>query len=415
MGVAVLAYVVLDGYDLGVGMLMPAADAREQDVMVSSIGPFWDANETWLVARRGVAARRVPGGARVVLGALYFPVVAMLMGLMLRGAAFEFASKAEGWHGNSGNWLFWFGSFLHRCHRLMLGAYITGFEPGFGYFLFSLVVAVASAAATCCSARPGSSGAPKGVAAESDRLDALGLLWGRARRGAGESLRRRLRARPCADKWFDFPRTCSRSCCCRWRAPWRVLGLAARPAASGMRTRSRLGTVRSARSQSTRSLFLGLAYSIFPYVVMDRITIGKPRRIRRHSRSCSSARSSCCRSSSAGQRTSTEFPRQGEREALRLLTTSSRKARQPRQSVPRPREQDPYIQGIRKPKRPIQEAYALVTEGRSLRSSRCAQAEYLTSTKGRSTLLAPDCALAVRSVWSLRLPEGPVRVCEKRH
>ena len=49
MGTAILAYVVLDGYDLGVGMLMPGADAHEQDVMVASIGPFWDANETWLV------------------------------------------------------------------------------------------------------------------------------------------------------------------------------------------------------------------------------------------------------------------------------------------------------------------------------------------------------------------------------
>ena len=55
MGAAVLAYVVLDGYDLGVGMLMPAADAREQDLMVSSIGPFWDANETWLVLGVGAS------------------------------------------------------------------------------------------------------------------------------------------------------------------------------------------------------------------------------------------------------------------------------------------------------------------------------------------------------------------------
>jgi len=54
MGVSVLAYVVLDGYDLGVGMLMPAADPQEQDLMVSSIGPFWDANETWLVLGVGI-------------------------------------------------------------------------------------------------------------------------------------------------------------------------------------------------------------------------------------------------------------------------------------------------------------------------------------------------------------------------
>src|SRR3970040_2378066 len=56
MGAAILAYVVLDGYDLGVGMLMPGASAAEQDVMVASIGPFWDANETWLDPRRALPA-----------------------------------------------------------------------------------------------------------------------------------------------------------------------------------------------------------------------------------------------------------------------------------------------------------------------------------------------------------------------
>src|SRR5262249_6493605 len=54
MGFAILMYVVLDGYDLGVGMLMPAAEAREQELMVASIGPFWDANETWLVLGVGL-------------------------------------------------------------------------------------------------------------------------------------------------------------------------------------------------------------------------------------------------------------------------------------------------------------------------------------------------------------------------
>ncbi|MGH9786993.1 MAG: cytochrome d ubiquinol oxidase subunit II, partial [Terriglobia bacterium] len=90
MGVAILAYVVLDGYDLGVGMLMPAADAREQDVMVSSIGPFWDANETWLVLGIGLLLVAFPAAHGVVLTALYLPVVVMLIGLMLRGVAFEF-------------------------------------------------------------------------------------------------------------------------------------------------------------------------------------------------------------------------------------------------------------------------------------------------------------------------------------
>ncbi len=112
MGVAILAYVVLDGYDLGVGMLMPAATSAEQDVMVASIGPFWDANETWLVLGVGILLVAFPLAHGYILGALYLPVAAMLIGLMLRGVAFELRVKAEGWHAELWNWLFWFGSFL---------------------------------------------------------------------------------------------------------------------------------------------------------------------------------------------------------------------------------------------------------------------------------------------------------------
>ena len=98
MGAAVLAYVVLDGYDLGVGMLMPAASEDEQSIMVASIGPFGDANETWLVLGIGVLLAAFPLAHGIVLGALYLPVVAMLVGIMFRGVAFELRTKAHGWH-----------------------------------------------------------------------------------------------------------------------------------------------------------------------------------------------------------------------------------------------------------------------------------------------------------------------------
>jgi len=141
MGVAILAYVVLDGYDLGVGMLLPAADPREQNRMVSSIGPFWDANETWLVLGVGILLVAFPAAHGVILGALYLPVAAMLVGLMLRGVAFELRIKAEGWHRELWNWLFWAGSFLASfAQGYMLGRTITGFQAGFGYALFSLLV-----------------------------------------------------------------------------------------------------------------------------------------------------------------------------------------------------------------------------------------------------------------------------------
>ena len=134
MGAAVLLYVILDGYDLGVGMLMPAANPREQELMVASIGPFWDANETWLVLGVGILLVAFPVAHGEILAALYLPVTAMLIGLMLRGVAFEFRIKADGWHRELWNWLFWFGSFLASfAQGLMLGRYITGFESGFLY------------------------------------------------------------------------------------------------------------------------------------------------------------------------------------------------------------------------------------------------------------------------------------------
>ena len=142
MGVAILAYVVLDGYDLGVGMLMPAASRDEQNRMVASIGPFWDANETWLVLGIGLLLVAFPLAHGEILGALYLPVAAMLVGLMLRGVAFELRIKAEGWHRELWNWLFWAGSALASLAQgFMLGRYITGFAPGLGYWLFALIVA----------------------------------------------------------------------------------------------------------------------------------------------------------------------------------------------------------------------------------------------------------------------------------
>ena len=273
MGVAVLFYVVLDGYDLGVGMLMPAADAQEQNVMVSSIGPFWDANETWLVLGVGLLLVAFPAAHGVVLTALYLPVVAMLIGLMLRGVAFEFRMKAEGWHRELWNWLFWFGSFLASfAQGLMLGSYITGFEPGFGYFLFSLIVAGSVCGgyvllgATWLVWR--TEGALRRKATGWARW---GLLWV-ALGVALVSLATPLASETVRDKWFDFPRTLGLmllplASAAAWLWVWRTSG------------RIRHGEAMPDWTPFAGTVaiyvlaFSGLAYSLFPYVVMDRITI----------------------------------------------------------------------------------------------------------------------------------------------
>ncbi|MEJ2299143.1 MAG: cytochrome d ubiquinol oxidase subunit II, partial [Woeseiaceae bacterium] len=94
MGLAILAYVILDGFDLGIGILLQMGDDGEKDTMIASIGPFWDANETWLVLGIGILLVAFPAAHGIVLGELYLPVTLMLIGLSLRGVAFDFRVKA---------------------------------------------------------------------------------------------------------------------------------------------------------------------------------------------------------------------------------------------------------------------------------------------------------------------------------
>ncbi|MDO5611576.1 MAG: cytochrome d ubiquinol oxidase subunit II, partial [Pseudomonadota bacterium] len=110
MGLSMLLYVLLDGFDLGVGMLLRRADDAQKDRMVSSIGPFWDANETWLVLGVGVLLVAFPRAHGEILGALYLPVALMLFGLILRGVAFDLRVKAAVQHKVWWNRAFYAGS-----------------------------------------------------------------------------------------------------------------------------------------------------------------------------------------------------------------------------------------------------------------------------------------------------------------
>lgn len=273
MGLAILLYVVLDGYDLGVGMLMPAADAREQELMVTSIAPFWDANETWLVLGVGILLVAFPAAHGIVLGALYLPVAAMLIGLMLRGVAFEFRVKAEGWHRELWNWLFWFGSFLASfAQGLMLGRYITGFHPGFGYTLFAMLVG-----ASLCGGYV-LLGATWLILKTEGTLQKKALAWARwgllwvALGVALVSLATPMVSQTVQAKWFDFPRTLA-----LMLLPLATLGAGwVVWASTGRLTRGEreFDWMPLAAAVTIFVLaFTGLAYSLFPYVVIDRMTI----------------------------------------------------------------------------------------------------------------------------------------------
>jgi len=266
MGAAILAYVVLDGYDLGVGMLMPAASAEEQDVMVASIGPFWDANETWLVLGVGLLLIAFPAAHGYILGALYLPVAAMLVGLMLRGVAFELRVKAQGWHAELWNWLFWCGSFLASfAQGYMLGRYLTAFQPGWGYLFFSLLVGAALCGGYVLL------GAAWLILRTEGELQKKALAWTKwgllwvALGVALVSLATPMASELVRAKWFDFPRTLGLmvlplATLAAWLWIWRSLGHSDWKPFAGAVAIFVLA-------------FAGLAYSVFPYVVLGWLTV----------------------------------------------------------------------------------------------------------------------------------------------
>lgn len=124
---AVLAYVVLDGFDLGVGVLFAFVREPEQrDQMMDSVAPVWDGNETWLVLGGGGLFAAFPLAYAVTMPALYLPITVMLLGLIFRGVAFEFRARANTskylW-----NWAFASGSLLAAfAQGVVLGSFVQG-------------------------------------------------------------------------------------------------------------------------------------------------------------------------------------------------------------------------------------------------------------------------------------------------
>lgn len=147
LGVAVFMYALLDGYDLGVGILLSGSES-ERDRMVASIGPFWDANETWLVLAVGILLIAFPTAHSVILRELYLPALALLIGLILRGVSFDFRAKAISPLRPLWDHCFRLGSLLAALAQgYMLGRYVTGFAGGWLPVLFACLSALCVAAA----------------------------------------------------------------------------------------------------------------------------------------------------------------------------------------------------------------------------------------------------------------------------
>lgn len=124
----VLLYVIADGFDLGVGLLFPLVpDKEERDQMMASIAPIWDGNETWLILGGAGLMAAFPLAYAVILSALYIPVLMMLIGLILRGVAFEARAKASTRSRHLWDKAFFAGSLLATFFQgVILGAYISG-------------------------------------------------------------------------------------------------------------------------------------------------------------------------------------------------------------------------------------------------------------------------------------------------
>lgn len=128
IALGVFLYVLLDGFDLGVGMLYGFASEEHKPMVMNSIAPIWDGNETWLILG-GVALLAVfPLGFAIIIPAVYFPILIMLLALVFRGVAFEFRFK-QPWIRRIWSWGFCMGSALAAfAQGAVLGAFIQGFK-----------------------------------------------------------------------------------------------------------------------------------------------------------------------------------------------------------------------------------------------------------------------------------------------
>jgi cytochrome d ubiquinol oxidase subunit II len=273
MGLAILIYVVLDGFDLGIGILFAFAEETEKDRMINAIGPFWDANETWLVLAVGLLLVAFPAAHGVILTALYLPTFLLLLGLILRGVAFDFRAKVPVHRKSRWNFLFLAGSLIASLAQgYMLGAYVLGLDIGLGGFAFGVLVAL------CLAAAYAAMGAAWLIYKSEGELQKKAVRW--LRRAlvltvigmAAVSIATPLASPRIFDRWFLFPE---------------MLYLAPLPILSGvlflLLWRE---TFRLPKPDDRHALlpflmlatifalgFAGLAWSFYPYVVPERLTI----------------------------------------------------------------------------------------------------------------------------------------------
>ena len=277
MGLAMLAYVILDGFDLGVGVLLPfASEDADKDLMIASIGPFWDANETWLVMGVGILLTAFPMAHGVVLSTLYLPVSVMLVGLTLRGVAFDFRVKARADKKEAWNRAFVAGSVIAAVSQgYMLGELVLGFEVSPFATAFSLFIGF------CLASGYALLGACWLVAKTEGELQLSAIRW--AKRSvaltaigvASVSIVTPLLSSGIFDKWFTLENVIV-----VWPIPmmtfvlfavlWRSLGRL--PVRIANNNEYGIWVPFYCAVGLFMLAFHGLSYSLFPWIVIDQLT-----------------------------------------------------------------------------------------------------------------------------------------------
>ena len=276
LALAVFFYVLLDGFDLGVGMLYDLApDARSRNTIMNSIAPIWDGNETWLVLGGLGLLAVFPTAFAVIITAVYFPILVMVLALVFRGVAFEFRFR------DAENKTFWDRAFCYGsaiatfAQGVVLGAFIQGFPVRDGQFAgrsfafltpFSILTGVALMFGYGLLGAGWlilkTEGAIQAAARRQGRICLIGVVAAIA----VVSIWTPIMSSAVAERWFTWPN---------------IALFAPVPLLSGVIT---LGTSRSFSSKAEAAPFfgaiglfvltyVGMAISLFPMIVPGQLTL----------------------------------------------------------------------------------------------------------------------------------------------
>lgn len=273
---AVAMYVILDGFDLGVGILFPFSRREEdRDVMMNTVAPFWDGNETWLVLGGGGLWVAFPLAYAIVMPALYIPVIVMLLALIFRGVAFEFRWVAKPHH-KRWDIAFIGGSTIAAfAQGVILGGLLQGIEVADGRYAggtfdwlspFSIMCGLALVAGYALLGATWLIGKTEGALAERARGQARILLFVVLGFIALVSLWTPLAFERAAERWFSAPNIYF-----LWPVPILTVWLAWRIWRNLEKRREWmpfLGCI-----GLFLLCFLGLAVSNFPYLVPPDLTV----------------------------------------------------------------------------------------------------------------------------------------------